>query len=343
MTVDTSRTETVLVTGGSGYLGSRIIVTLLEQGFAVRATVRSPDREAELRTMIASEADKTAGLSVYVADLLKDDGWEQAAKGATHVIHSASPMPAGEFRGGDLLTPAREGTRRVLEAATKAGVKRVVVTSSALAALPPLGSFAPIDETLWTERPDKPAFAYARAKTLAEQAAWSFVESRLNAPQLTTILPGFIQGPVLGADYSASVDLIAQMMTGKMPMAPRVGFIVVDVRDLADLHVRAMLSPEAAGERLLAMGDFLWLTDFANILQQRFGARANKVPKRNMPDWLAKTLALFNKDLASLVPELGVERTGNSAKAKRLLNWQTRPAAQSITDAGASLIEKGLV
>ncbi len=340
---DASRTETVLVTGGSGYLGSWLIVTLLRQGFSVRATVRSPDREAELRALIASEVDAPAGLSVYVADLLKDDGWERATSGATYVIHSASPMPAGEFRGKDLLTPAREGTRRVLEAATNAGVKRVVLTSSALAALPPLGSSAPIDEALWTDRPDKPAFAYARAKTLAEQAAWSFVKSRPHAPQLTTILPGFIQGPVLGADYSASVDLIAQMMTGKMPMAPRVGFIVVDVRDLAELHVRAMLAPEAAGERLLAMGDFLWLTDFANVLQQRFGARAGKVPKRNMPDWLARTLALFNVDLASLVPDLGVERMGNSSKAKRLLDWRTRPAAESISDAGASLIEKGLV
>jgi dihydroflavonol-4-reductase len=343
MQTETPRTEEVLVTGGSGYLGSRIIVTLLQQGFSVRTTVRNPTREAGLRAMIASEVEGTAQLSVHVADLLKDDGWAQATKGASHVIHTASPMPAGEFKGKDLLTPAREGTKRVLEAAADAGVKRVVLTSSALAALPPLGSSAPIDEKRWTERPDKPAFAYARAKTLAEQAAWSLVKLRRDAPELTTILPGLIQGPVLGPDYSASVDLVAQMRSGKMPMAPRVGFIVVDARDLAELHVRAMLAPEAAGERLLATGDFLWLTDFADILRHRLGARASKVPKRNMPDWLARTLALFNKDLASLVPDLGVEWTVNSSKAKRLLDWQTRPAAESVADAATSLLQKALV
>jgi dihydroflavonol-4-reductase len=338
----TYRAEDVLVTGGSGYLGSRIIVTLLEQGFHVRTTVRGPAREKELRAMIASELGTSAPLSVHVADLLKDGGWAEAMEGTTHVIHPASPMPAGEFKGKDLLTPARAGTKRVLQAATDAGVKRVVLTSSALAALPSLESSASIDEGLWTERPDTPAFAYARAKTLAEQAAWSFVKSRPNAPELTTILPGLIQGPVLGADYSASVDLVAQMLGGKMPMAPRVGFIVVDARDVADLHVRAMLAPEAAGERLLATGDFLWLTEFADVLKQRFGARANKVPKRSMPDWLVRTLAVFNEDLASLVPDLGREWTADSAKAKRLLGWQTRPAVESVADAAASLLAKGL-
>jgi dihydroflavonol-4-reductase len=338
----TRRAEYVLVTGGSGYLGSRIIVTLLEQGFTVRTTVRSPAREKELRAMIATELGAGAPLSVHVADLLKDGGWAEAMRGTTHVIHPASPMPAGEFKGKDLLTPAREGTRRVLEAATDAGVRRVVLTSSALAALPSLESSAAIDERLWTERPDTPAFAYARAKTLAEQAAWSFVNSRANAPELTTILPGLIQGPVLGADYSASVDLVAQMLGGKMPMAPRVGFIVVDARDVAELHVRAMLAPEAAGERLLATGDFLWLTEFADVLKQRFGARASKAPKRSMPDWLARTLALVNKDLASLVPDLGREWTADSSKARRLLGWQTRPAVESVADAAASLLDKGL-
>lgn len=343
MTLSPSRPETVLVTGGSGFLGSWIIVTLLKQRFTVRTTIRGLAREGELRTRIAGEVEPEERLSIFAADLLADDGWTQAMTGVDYVIHVASPMPTGEFKDQDILTPAREGTRRVLEAAASAGVRRVVLTSSGVAALPPLGRAAPIDETLWTERPDRPAYRYARAKTIAEREAWAFVRSNTRAPELTTILPGFIQGPVMGADYSGSVDLIAQMLQGKLPAAPNIGFAVVDVRDLAELHVRAMLSPAAAGERFLAMGEFLWLIEFAAILRERFGVQAAKAPTRVMPDWLVRVLALVSSDMASVVPELGVRRVADASKAHRMLDWKTRPAAQSIADAAASLLARNLI
>lgn len=337
------RSQTVLVTGGSGYLGGWLIVTLLRQGYAVRTTVRSLSREAEVRKSIARQVGIPDRLTVFAADLLKDEGWARAAESCDYVIHVASPMPVGEFKGQDIMRPAREGTRRVLEAATNSGAKRIVLTSSGVAALPPIGQNTQIDETVWTERPDKPAYEYARVKTLAEQDAWRFVRSRSHAPELVTLLPGFIQGPVMGADYSASVDLVGQMLRGKMPAVPRIGFNIVDVRDLADLHVSAMESPAAAGERFIAMGDFLWLIDFARLLRERFGAKAAKVPTRVMPDGLVKFIALFNSQMASIVPDLGVKRTADGSKAERLLGWRSRSAAESIVDAATSLIENGCV
>jgi dihydroflavonol-4-reductase len=343
MSAASDQTQTVLVTGGSGYLGSWIIVTLLRQGFRVRTTIRSLDREVELRNSIAGQVGSTERLDVIAADLLKDDGWARAAQGSDYVIHVASPMPVGEFKGQDIMKPAREGTRRVLEAATNAGARRIVMTSSAVAALPPNGQTTPLNERNWTERPAKPAFEYARVKTLAEQDAWEFARSRRDGPELTTVLPGFIQGPVMGADYSASVGIVALMLRGKMPAVPRIGFRIVDVRDLADLHVRAMVSPAAAGERFVATGDFLWLSDFAQILRDRLGERAAKAKTWVMPDWLAQLLALVSSDMASLAPDLGVKRSADASKAERVLGWKTRPAADSIAAAAESLIEKGLI
>jgi dihydroflavonol-4-reductase len=338
-----SEPQTVLVTGGSGYLGSWMIVALLQRGFVVRTTVRDQAREAGLRQAIETQIDPSDNLTVYVADLLNDEGWAQAAEGADSVIHVASPMPVGEFKGQDILTPAREGTRRVLEVATAAGVKRVVMTSSAVAALPPIGQTRPITEDNWTSRPDKPAFNYLRAKTSAERDAWAFVKATKDTPELTTILPGFIQGPVMSEDYSGSVDLVAQMLQGKMPAVPKIGFHIVDVRDLAELHIKAMLSSQAAGQRFLAAGDFLWLIDFANILRENFADAAAKAPKKVLPDWLVRLLALVNKDMASIAPDLGIEHRINISKAQRMLDWTTRPAKQSIVDGAASLLSQRLV
>jgi dihydroflavonol-4-reductase len=334
---------TVLVTGGSGYLGSRIIVTLLASGLTVRTTVRSAHREAEVRAMIEREVDAGDRLTFSTADLLMDEGWKRAMRDVDRVIHVASPMPVGEFKGQDILAPAREGTRRVLQAATEAGVRRVVLTSSGSAALPAIGRASPMTEETWTDRPDIPAYHYARAKTMAEQEAWAYVRSRPDAPELTTILPGFIQGPVLGSDFSASVDMIAQMLRGKMPAVPRIGFRIVDVRDLANLHMQAMLSPVAAGERFLAMGEFLWLIDFARILRAHFGERATKAPTRTMPDWLVRIFALFSKDLAAIAPDIGVIHAPDLSKAERLMGWRTRSASLSVIDAAESLFAQGLV
>lgn len=335
--------RTVLVTGGSGYVGGWVAAELLRRGYRVRSTIRNLAREAEVRGQIASVVDPGDRLTVFAADLTKDDGWDRAAEGADYVMHVASPMPIGEFRGQDVIGPAREGTLRVLRAARAAGAKRVVITSSTAAAMPPKGDGAVADETFWTDLPDKRIYNYPRAKVLAEQDAWAFVREEGGGLQLATVLPSQIQGPVLGADYSASVGIIAMMLQGKMPVTPRIGFSIVDVRDLVDLHLLAMTEDAAAGERFIAAGEFLWFSDIARILRENLGARGAKAPKGRLPDAVVRVAALFNAEMAQLAPNLGVRSRISSAKAERLLGWRPRPADASVLDAAASLIAKGLV
>jgi dihydroflavonol-4-reductase len=199
-----------------------------------------------------------------------------------------------------------------------------------------------MDETQWTELDDGPPDAYTQAKTLAERDAWELVRGR-GRMELTSVLPGFIQGPVLGADYSGSVNIISMMLRGTIPAVPRLGFNIVDVRDVAALHVRAMLAPAAAGERFIAAGEFLWLSDIAALLLHQLGKQGAKAPTRVMPDWIVRSLGPLNPDMAQIAPDLGVQRPVDASKAQRLLGWQTRPAAESIIDAAKSMIEQGLV
>ncbi|MCG8273873.1 NAD-dependent epimerase/dehydratase family protein [Aquamicrobium sp. NLF2-7] len=327
----------VLVTGGTGYLAGWTIIELLAQGYAVRTTVRSLKSEEQLRQRLAPYTDGLARLKLYPADLLNDAGWADALENVDFVLHQASPMS-----GKDVIGPAREGTMRVLKASAAAGVRRVVLTSSGFAASRPTpGSVPPgqpIDESSWTDI-DQPRIGdYMRAKTLAEQDAWAFARTPGTDMELVTILPGFIQGPALNGMYSESVGLIANMLNGKMPVLPDVGLGIVDIRDLTDLHIRAMVSPEAAGQRFIASGDFLWFRDIALILKDAFGTRASKVSVRSMPDWLVRLLGLFSPQVAGMVPELGQRTELSSAKAQRLLGWTPRPAIDAIVAAGESLM-----
>ncbi|MBZ4374375.1 NAD-dependent epimerase/dehydratase family protein [Corallococcus sp. AS-1-6] len=345
MRVD-SKAETVLVTGGSGYLGGWTVVALLKQGYRVRTTVRSLAREAALRADIARQVDPGDRLSVFAANLLADEGWARAADGADFILHTASPMGVGEFKGQDLIRPAREGTLRVLGAGAKAGVKRVVMTSTLMAALPsgPPGDGAPpTDETVWTDLTRKGVNHYTHSKTLAEQDAWAFVKQAGGAMTLSTVLPSLIQGPVMGRDVSGSLELLARMLRGQMSRLPRLGFTLVDVRDLVDLHLRAMTAPEAAGERFAATSGFLWLSDIAHVLREHLGARAAKVSTRMAPDFLVRFGALFDPELRQLVSELGVRREVSTAKAERLLGWRARPAAEAVLASAEGLVREGLV
>ena len=335
--------QTVLVTGGSGYLGGWAAIGLLRQGYRVRATVRNLTREDDVRATIAAQVDIGDRLSFAAADLLKDEGWDRAMDGIAYVLHVASPMPVGEFRGQDVIRPAREGTRRVLDAAAKAGVKRVVLTSPTAAAMPKQRSDTVADENTWTDLPAKAIYNYPRSKTLAEQDAWALARSPGVTTELTTILPASIQGPVLGSDYSASIDIVRLMLNGRMPVLPRIGFGIVDVRDLVDLHLRAMTSPAAAGERFIASGEFLWFSDIARLLRENLGPRAAKVPTRTIPDVVVRLGGLFNAEMAQLAPNLGQRANISAAKAERVLGWRTRAASASIIDAATSLIERGLV
>ena len=265
--------QIVLVTGGTGYFASWMIVSLLEQGYVVRSTVRSETSAEALRELVARQGLPTNRLTLCIADLLQDGGWLAAAEGCHAVMHIASPMGQGQGRKVDLITPAREGTLRVLRAAEQAGVQRVIVTSSAIAAQSADGQTI-ADETVWTDTRPKSTSNYARSKTLAERAAWDYMQAQPRRFSLTTILPGMILGPVLRGPVTGSVELISRMLGGRMPALPRIGFSIVDVRDLAQLHILALQSPAAAGERFLAVSDFLWLTDIASALRKTLGTEA---------------------------------------------------------------------
>ncbi|WP_433606635.1 NAD-dependent epimerase/dehydratase family protein [Dactylosporangium sp. CA-139114] len=330
--------ESVLVTGGSGYVAGYVVRELLARGYRVRATLRNLGRGDAVRKKLAVPGD----LSFVAADLLTDDGWDAAAEGVDYVVHTASPMPVGEHRGQDITTPAREGTRRVLQAARRAGVRRVVLTSSTAAAIPAVPG-APADENTWTDLPDKPRYVYPRAKALAEKDAWRLVRAWSDGPELTTVLPASIQGPALDEDLSPSVWLIRLMLTGKMPVLPHMGYSIVDVRDLAVLHAEAMTATAAAGQRFIAAGEFLWFREMAMMLRDRLGDHAAKVSLRRLPNWVVRAAAPFNAEMDQMAPSLGVRSQLSSAQAEKLLGWRTRPAAESLIDTANSLLALGLV
>lgn len=331
--------DTVLVTGGTGFIAGWCIAALLERGFAVRTTVRNAAREAAVRAAVTSAGAPGDSLTIFTADLTRDDGWDTAMAGCDYVLHVASPFGGEVSASRDaLVIPARDGTLRVLRAAVKAGVKRVVMTSAAAVARPPLASERTSDETIWAD-PDDPQFDnYRVSKILAERAAWDFMNSSGGSTELTTILPGAVFGPILTPDNRGSVDIIRRLLAGKPAAVPRLGFWVVDVRDLADLHIRAMTAPEAAGQRFIAAGNFLWMEDIARTLRAALGPRAAKAPTRRLPDFIVRLLLPFMPHLKSLAPLLGRAFPLTSDKARRVLGFSPRPVDATIVDCAESLL-----
>jgi nucleoside-diphosphate-sugar epimerase len=342
--MEAGQAQTVLVTGGSGYLGGWCLVELLQRGYEVRTTVRDLAREPDVRAAIGSEVLADNRLTVTAADLTSDDGWDDAVRGCDYVLHVASPFPPAQPKDPDeLIVPAREGTRRVLRAALEAGVSRIVVTSSVAAvrggATP---ADSPIDESRWTDPDNEALTPYVRSKAAAERAAWELVEEAGARERLATIQPGAILGPALSDDLSFSLELIQRLLRG-MPGTPRIGFNVVDVRDVADLHIRAMEAPAAGGERLLAVTEFLWMAQVAAILRERLGEDAAKVPKRGIPDLLVRALGLFDPSVRSFTGDLGKQVTMSSEKARTKLGWEPRPVQETIVDCARTLIAQSAV
>jgi nucleoside-diphosphate-sugar epimerase len=336
--------DRVLVTGGSGYIGGWCIARLLADGYEVHTTIRSLQREAEVRRALATVAPSAAGekLRVFAADLLSDDGWTEAAAGCRHVLHVASPLGAsGPNDPQALIRPAREGALRALRAARAAGAERVVMTSS-VAAVSSDGPAGTFDETRWTDPQAKGVGAYAQSKTLAERAAWDFIKTEGTGLTLATVQPALVVGPVMSADFSGSVEAVSRLLRGQLPGLPNFGFCYVDVRDVADLHVRAMLAPQAAGERFIAAADFLWLRESADLLRRELGAAARKVPTRRLPDFAVRIVALFDQALGVIINELSRKAVFSSAKASQVLGWRPRPAREAILDCARSLIEHKL-
>jgi nucleoside-diphosphate-sugar epimerase len=339
--------STVLVTGGSGFVGSHCILQLLAAGHTVRTTVRNLKREADVRALLKQGgAEPGNQLSFVAADLERDAGWPEAVAGCEYVLHVASPFPESLPKHEDeLIVPAREGALRVLRAAKSAGVKRVVLTSS-FAAIgyghPPQA--APFDETSWTNPEGDDVRPYVKSKTLAERAAWDYIARDGGGLELAVVNPVGIFGPVLGSDYSTSILLVQRLMDGAMPGCPKLSFGAVDVRDVADLHLRAMTHPAAKGERFLAIaGDFLSMRDIALILKARLGEAARRVPTRQLPNWLVRLASLRDPAVKQILPELGKSKNATNAKAKRMLGWQPRSSEESIVATGESLVRLGLL
>jgi dihydroflavonol-4-reductase len=331
--------KSVLVTGGSGFLGGWCLVELLRRGYRVRTTVRDISREPEIRARLESEVPAGDRLSVLAADLRSDDGWEQAVRGCDYVLHVASPFPAVQPKDPDeLIVPAREGTLRVLSAGLEAGVSRVVVTSSVAAIRGGVErSSAPLTEEDWTDPDNLELTPYTRSKTIAERAAWDFVRERGEVEKLAVVNPGAILGPVLSDDRSYSLELVERLLRG-MPGTPRIGFSIVDVRDVADLQIRAMTATEAGGERFIAVGRFLWMSEVAEVLRDRLGTAAAKVPKRTVPNLVVRGIGIFDPRVRAVVGQLGQRVELSNEKAEALLGWSPRPVEETIVDCAQSLI-----
>ncbi|MBY0306214.1 MAG: aldehyde reductase [Sphingomonas sp.] len=332
----------VLVTGGSGYIGGFVIRQLVAEGWTVNTTIRSLAREAEVRKALAVPADK---LNFFAADLLSDAGWAEAVAGCSHVVHVASPLPNGAVKHeDDLIVPAREGALRALRFAKAAGVKRVVMTSSVAAIAYGHGKkIGTYTEAVWTDVNGPQVHAYAKSKTLAERAARDWMAAEGGAMEYVSVNPAAVLGPVLSADFSSSVQIITRLLSGSLPGLPNFGFGVVDVRDVADLHVRALTAEGIDGERFIASGPFMMMKGVAAVLRDRLGNEARKVPTRGLPDFLLQLSALFDPTIRMVTGELGKQRITPSDHARDVLGWVPRPAADTIADSARSLIDMGVV
>lgn len=318
--------ETVLVTGGTGFVGVHCILQLLQKGYAVRTTLRSMKRKEDVIGMLKNGGASSFGdLEFFEADLLKDDNWDVAARGCRYVLHIASPIylapPKNEE---EMIRPAVDGTLRVLTAARDAGVKRVVMTSNfGAVGYSHTDMRAEITEKEWTDPNQKGLSTYNKSKVLAERAAWDFISQEGRGMELSVINPVAIFGPSLGPDLSSGFGLLKNLFDGKMKAVPNMTFNIIDVRDVADLHIRAMTYPEAAGQRFLALaGGILSLPEIARLLKERMPAVAGRVSLKRMPDWLLRIVALFNPQAKTVVSMLGINRNASNAKARTILKWQ---------------------
>jgi dihydroflavonol-4-reductase len=337
--------QVVLVTGGSGYIAGFVIAALIAKGFAVRTTVRSLAREAEVRAGLSKITDP-AGVRFFAADLTSDAGWAEAVAGCAYVQHIASPLPAVNPKTDDeLVIPARDGALRVARAARDAGVKRMVMTASvASIAYGQTPRAAPFTELDWTDPTNlADTSPYERSKTLAERAVREWMAREGGALEVVTIHPGLVLGPVLGRDFSVSIEAVKKLLEGSVPGIPRMGWPLVDVRDVAEMHVLAMLAEGVAGERFIAAAEFWWMKDMAATLKRRLGARARRVPRIGLPDFVVRLAALMDPVIRDRLFELGKSRAVSHEKATRVLGWVPRSTEQSVVDTAESLLAEGVV
>ena len=334
----------VAVTGASGYIALHVITALLDQGYAVRGTLRDMARGESIRAALAKQTDVTA-LGFMEADLMSDDGWDAALADCQYVMHVASPFPVLDPKNhDDLIIPARDGALRVLAAAARAGVQRVVMTSSIAAIGYGHGDKSTFTEADWSVVSEETG-AYNSSKTIAERAAWDFVAGlpEGEAPELVMINPSLVLGPLIDPAGSASTELVRKLLAREVPGCPKMGFPLVDVRDVAAAHLAAMTNPDAPGKRYICSTEFKMLVHVAEHLNRMFGPQGHPVRTRELPDWLVRIVALFDPTVRRVVPELGRKKHYDNAAIRQDLNWQTRPMDETITATGESLIALGII
>lgn len=330
--------QKILVTGVSGFIAKHIALQLLERGYEVRGTVRTLNKSDQVRRTLGEAGAEVSRLDFAAADLVSDDGWDAAAAGCTGVVHVASPFPISQPRDRHALTPAAMGgALRALRAGVKAD--RIVMTSSLAAMMyrPNRPKVMTVSEGDWTDVEWPALSAYVVSKTEAEKAAWDYATENGLRHRLTVVNPGFVLGPALDDDVGASMDVVKLFMKGAYPAVPPASFPMVDVRDVAALHVRALETPETGGRRLICAGETKSLRQIGEILIEAFPAYARKVPTRELPAWLVRALALFDRNLASVLPDLGCAPHVDTAYVKELTGIAFRPAREAIVAAARSL------
>ncbi len=333
---------TVFVSGGSGYIAGFLIRQLVAEGWMVHTSIRNLAKEQSVRDSLAVD---NAKLTFFAADLMHDAGWAEAMAGCSHVCHVASPLPSNKPKSDDeLIIPARDGALRALRGAKAAGVKRFVMTSSAAAIAYGHGNkVQTFTEADWTNADSPDAYAYVKSKTIAERAARDWVAAEGGDIEFVTVNPSLVLGPLTSDDFSTSLEVIKRLIEGSLPGLPNFGFGIVDVRDVADLHVRCLNAPNMAGERFIASGPFLWMRDVGEILKAGMGKDGRKVPSRRLPDFLLRLSALFDPVIKQVLGELGKTRNMDSSHAKAVFGWETRPVQESILDTARDMIRLGIV
>jgi len=338
-------TNPILVTGASGFVALHTIIQLLQQGYKVRATLRTLSREAEVRETIGKHVEIKDNLEIVNADLTQDSGWDKAMQGCESVLHVASPFPLFEPKHEDeLIVPAVQGTLRVLRAAHGEKIKRVVIVSSVAAvSAGHNGENRTFDENDWSIIENNIG-TYSKSKTLAEHAAWEFINGveNTNKMEMVAVNPPLICGPVLNKDFPTSAEMVRTFMLGQVPGVARLKMGIVDVRDVASALILAMTTPEAAGNRFTVPTATLWVKEIVDILHKKYAGRY-KIPTIQFPVFLVRTLALFDKKVALVAPDLNWDYELSNEKSKRVLKWSPRSAEEAILSMAESLIEQGFV
>ena len=330
--------DKILVTGVSGFIAKHAALQLLQKGYEVRGTIRSLNKAIQVKKSLEAAGADVTRLSFVATDLTKDEGWDDAAKGCGGVLHIASPFPVSQPRDRNALTPAaRDGALRVLAAAKDA--ERIIMTSSMVAMMyrPDRPPVIDVGEDDWTDPAWRALSAYVVSKTEAEKAAWDAAVIGGFKHRLATVNPGLVLGPPLDDDIGASLDVILFMMTGAYPALPPVAFPIVDVRDVAALHVAALENPDTGGRRLIAAAQTLSLKAIAGILRDAFPHRSAKIPAKTLPAWIVRAAALFDRNLASVVPDLGVTPNAQTDYVTTLTGMRFRPAEKAAIEAGQAL------